>query len=146
VDIDGENPDATLIADLAKASSLPSASYDCAIVTQTLQFVSKVDLAIANLRQSLRPGGTLLITVPCLSKIDHEAPHSDFWRWTPVGLRSLLERACDGDRVWVEGHGNVLTAFAFLLGLAQQELLEPELDYDDPAFPLVACARVDRRG
>lgn len=144
VDIDASNRDATLIADLTRAGSIPSASYDCAVVTQTLQFLADVDTAIVNLRESLKPGGSLLVTVPCLGKVDHEAPDSDLMRWTPAGMRSLFARTCPHDRVHVEGHGNVLTAVAFLLGLAQQELAASELDYEDASFPLVACARLDR--
>jgi SAM-dependent methyltransferase len=144
VDIDRGNRQATLIADLTAEGSLPQASYDCAIVTQTLQFLGDVEATLANLRQALRPGGTLLLTVPCMGKVDHEAPISDYWRWTPVGLKLVLERSFPGDRVRVEGHGNLVAGVAFLMGLAQEELLKDELMYDDPGFPLVACARVDR--
>ena len=146
VDIDSANRQATLIADLTVVGSLPASSYDCAIVTQTLQFLADVDASIANLRQALRPGGTLLLTVPCLSKVDHEAPASDYWRWTPAGLKVLLERGFPGDLVHVEGRGNVLASVAFLMGLAQEDLREEELGFEDSRFPLVACARVDRRG
>jgi SAM-dependent methyltransferase len=146
VDIDSANRQATLIADLTVVGSLPASSYDCAIVTQTLQFLGDVDASIANLRQALRPGGTLLLTVPCLSKVDHEAPASDYWRWTPAGLKLLLERGFPGDLVHVEGRGNVLASVAFLMGLAQEDLREEELGFEDSNFPLVACALVQRRG
>lgn len=144
LDIDPANRQATLIADLNVPGSLPASSYDCAILTQTLQLLGDVEASLANLRQSLRPSGTLLLTVPCLSKIDHGLPTSDYWRWTPAGLKVLLERNFPGDMVRVEGHGNVLTSVAFLMGLAQEDLREEELGFDDPGFPLVACARVDR--
>jgi hypothetical protein len=145
VDIDPSNRRATIVADLAARGSLPEAAIDCAIVTQTLQFLDDVESALANLRQALRAEGTLLLTVPSVSKLDHEAPTSDHWRWTPAGLERLLSRAFPGDELRVEGHGNLLTSVAFLLGLAQEELSSEELAYDDPTFPLVACARVDRR-
>lgn len=146
VDIDRENRQATLIADLTVEGSLPAASYDCAIVTQTLQFLGDIEATLANLRQALRQDGTLLVTVPCISKVDHESPMSDYWRWTPAGLRLLLERNFPGDRVHVEGYGNLLVGVAFLMGLAQDELLDGELAYQDSTFPLVACGRVDKRG
>lgn len=144
VDVDPANRQATLIADLTKVGSLPASSYDCVILTQTLQFLRDVDACMANLRQALRPGGTLLLTVPCLSKVDHQAPASDYWRFTPAGLKVILERGFPGDPVRVEGHGNVLVSVAFLMGLAQEDLREEELGFEDPRFPLVACARVDR--
>jgi hypothetical protein len=145
VDIDRNNRQATLIADLTVMGSLPASAYDCAIVTQTLQLLTDVETSMANLRQALRPGGTLLLTVPCLSKVDHGSPASDYWRWTPAGLKALLKRCFPEDTVLVEGHGNVLTSVAFLMGLAQEDLRQEELDFADPEFPLVACARVDRK-
>ena len=92
VDIDQRNRQATLIADLTAEASLPAVSYDCVILTQTLQFLGDVEVALANVRQALRPGGTLLLTVPCIGKVDHEAPASDYWRWMPAGLELVLER------------------------------------------------------
>lgn len=145
VDIDPTNRAATLVADLTEARSLPAESFDCAIVTHTLQFLRDVEAALLNLRQSLRADGTLILTVPTIIKIDHEAPAGDYWRWTPEGLHVLLERHFPGDDVQVEGHGNVLAAIAFLMGLARQELTEEELAADDPNFPIVACGRVDLR-
>jgi hypothetical protein len=38
VDIDAQNPEATLVADLASPGSLPENRFDCVIVTQTLQY------------------------------------------------------------------------------------------------------------
>ncbi len=143
VDIDPSNRQATLIADLTEPESLPAARYDCAIITQTLQFLSDVPAALANVRRSLRPGGTLLVTVPCLGKVDHEAPSSDRWRWMPSGLELVLRESFPHERVHVEGRGNVLAGVAFLMGLAQQELRTSELACEDRSFPIVACARVD---
>ena len=144
VDIDTENPEATLNADLTAPGSLPASAYDCVVLTQTLQFLDDADAALSNLRLAMRPSGTLLLTVPCVSKIDHESPEADYWRWTPCGLRLVLQRAFPEARVDVEGHGNLLTSLAFLLGLAQAELTEHELAHADSTFPLVACARVDK--
>ena len=143
VDIDPTNRQATLIADLTDPHSLPESRYDCAVITQTLQFLGDVPAALANLRRALRPGGTLLVTVPCLGKVDHEAPASDCWRWMPAGLARLLRDSFPGENVQVEGRGNVLAGVAFLMGIAQQELRASDLACEDPSFPLVACGRVD---
>ena len=78
--------------------------------------------------------GTLLLTVPCMGKVDHESPTSDYWRWMPAGLKLVLERSFPGDRVLVEGHGNVLACAASLMGLAQEELREDESYARRPEF------------
>lgn len=142
LDIDPENAEATIVADVAVAGSLPASQFDCAVVTQTLQYVDDPDTAIVNLWQALAPGGTLLLTVPCLQRIDPDLPDVDRWRFTPLGLRDLVGRACTRGEVNVEGHGNVLASVAFLMGLGADELRRSELEDDDPDFPLVACARV----
>jgi hypothetical protein len=43
--------------------------------------------------------------------------------------------------VELEGHGNVLTATAFLYGLAADELAADELDFDDPAYDVTIAVR-----
>ena len=58
------NPQATIVADLTDAPHIPDDTFDCAIVTQTLQFVYDVRAAFATLHRILAPGGVLLATVP----------------------------------------------------------------------------------
>ena len=58
------NPQATIVGDLANAPQIRDDLFDCAIVTQTLQFVYDVRAALATLHRILRPGGILLATVP----------------------------------------------------------------------------------
>jgi SAM-dependent methyltransferase len=57
-------PNATIVADLARGEAIPSASFDCVILTQTLHLVYDARAAIATLRRILAPGGTCLVTVP----------------------------------------------------------------------------------
>ena len=49
------NPQATIVGDLTDAPHIPSDAFDCAIVTQTLQFVYDVRAALATLHRVLRP-------------------------------------------------------------------------------------------
>ena len=144
VDIDHSNPLATLVADLTVPGSLSTEAYDCVILTHALQYMADQSSALRTVWESLRPGGTLLLTVPCLSRMDPQSPAEDLWRWTPPGLERLLSRSCDAADMEVVGYGNVLTCTSFLLGLAQEELTPHELAFRDPAFPLVACARVTK--
>jgi glycosyltransferase involved in cell wall biosynthesis len=47
VDIDSANGLATIITDLRRADAIPSAAYDCMIVTQTLQLIDDIRAALA---------------------------------------------------------------------------------------------------
>ena len=48
VDVDTTNAAATLVADLCDEGSLPAASFDCIVLTQTLQYLADRDAAAAH--------------------------------------------------------------------------------------------------
>ena len=75
---------------------------------------------------------------------DH--PAIDRWRFTALGLQTLLARACPGAELEVAAHGNVLVGVAFLMGMAAEDLSQSELEHEDDRFPLVVCARVRKPG
>jgi SAM-dependent methyltransferase len=144
VDIDPRNDRATIIGDLGVPGVLPVAAFDCVIVPQTLQYVADPRTAVANLYGALRPGGVLLITMPTIAKLDEKAAEVDHWRVTPVGMRRALGAWCPDAAVTVESAGNVLTATAFLQGLAAEELRPEEFDVVDPLYPIIVMALVRR--
>jgi SAM-dependent methyltransferase len=140
LDIDAANPRATIVADVCEPGSLPAGHFDVALVTQTLQFVARPVDAVRNLLAALRPGGTLLLTVPSLSRIGDP---SDRWRWTPLGIRDVLtEAAPPGAEVDTTGWGNGLAARAFLFGLAVEDVEAAILERTDPDFPVIVGGRV----
>lgn len=146
LDIDPANPRATLIADLAAAEGVSSETFDCIILTQVLQFVYDVGSAIREAHRLLRPHGVLLATVPAVSKIDRTAGvEGDFWRFTPASCERLFGEVFGDDNVTVKGHGNVLSAVAFLTGLAREDLTDRELDVRDELFPVVVTVRSVKR-
>jgi SAM-dependent methyltransferase len=145
LDIDERNPAATIIGDLCARATLMPGAFDCVILTQTLHYVRDPIAAVTNLWTSVRPGGAILLTVPCLARIDYELPESDFWRWTPAGLRVLLSDACPEAAIAIEAGGNLVAALAFLLGLAAEDLRASDLAEDDPIFPVTACAAIRKQ-
>lgn len=150
------NPNATIIADLTSAEAdIPSDAFDCIILTQTLQLIYDLPAAIKTVYRILKPGGVVLATVPGITQISHHQPEqttdtwthdtdnwSDCWCWnfTTLSTRRLFEEAF-GKGIEVESHGNVLTATAFLYGLAKQEFRQEELDYCDPDYQVIITAR-----
>ena len=57
LDIATENPQATIIADLSTAGSLPENAFDCFILTQTIHVIYELSDVIANASRTLKPGG-----------------------------------------------------------------------------------------
>ncbi len=145
LDVDPGNPEATLIADLAAADHVADEQFDCFILTQTLQFIFDLPAAVRHVHRILRPGGVLLATVPCVSRTDRTLHAIDYWRLTPAGCKRLFGEVFGPDQVGVQGYGNVLSATAFLMGMASQDLRKDELDTRDPAFPVLVGVRAERR-
>ncbi len=70
-------------------------TFDVVICEQVLEHVVDPWAAAANLRDLTVPGGHVIVSTPFLIKV-HELPAfgmNDYWRFTPRGLRTLLERA-----------------------------------------------------
>lgn len=147
IDLDPANPRATLIADLSQSASLPTDTFDCLVITQTLQYIPAPERSLAVCVEALRPGGSLLVAVPALAAHDaHEPTEADHWRFWPAGLLSLLRRVAPQADHTVTGYGNLVATIAFLHGLSAEELKPAELRHSDPRFPVVVCARVDMPG
>jgi SAM-dependent methyltransferase len=147
IDIDDENPKATIVADLARPDSLPRETFDCLVIIQTLQYTSPLNEALRSCLQALVPGGTLLLALPALTPHDPRIPEDrDYWRFLPAGVMALLRAAAPEARVRVQGYGNLVAALAFLHGVSAEELRPNELATEDPRFPVLVCARVDVPG
>jgi SAM-dependent methyltransferase len=144
LDVDPNNADATIVADLQVADSIPTGAFDCFILTQTLQYIYDLKAALAHSHRILRPGGTLLCSVPLVSRIDRFELKSEYWRLTAVACSRLFGDAFPGGEVAVRARGNVLAAVAFLMGMAAEELSARELERDDPFFPMVVTVRATK--
>lgn len=137
------NPEATIVGDLVDAPQIPNAAFDCAIVTQTLQFIYDVRGALATLERVLAPGGVLLATAPGLTKISprEDAAYGEWWHYTARSMRRLGAEAFGEGNVEVESYGNVLAATGFLYGLAASDLTVGELAARDPLYEVVVGLR-----
>jgi len=70
-------------------------TFDVVLCEQVIEHVPDPRAAAANLRGLCAPGGRVVVSTPFLIRV-HELPMygmEDFWRFTPRGLRVLLERA-----------------------------------------------------
>jgi SAM-dependent methyltransferase len=144
LDVDPTNANATIVADLAAADVIPTDTFDCFILTQTLQYVFDLEAAAVHTHRILRPGGTVLCSVPSVSRIDRRELDSEYWRLTRAACSRLFSDAFPGGDVDVRAHGNVLAAVAFLMGMAAEELSTAELERDDPYFPVVVTVRATK--
>ncbi len=141
------NPKATIIGDLTNLNSLPQEAIDCFILTQTLNFIYDFKSAIKGVHFTLKPGGIVLATVAGLSQIsryDYER-WGDFWRFTDLSIKKAFEEVFGVGNVEVETYGNVLTATAFLQGIAAEELSKEELFYKDKDYQVLIAIKAVKK-
>jgi Methyltransferase domain len=140
------NPSATIVADLTRANHLPSDTFDVIVLTQTLHLIYDVRTAVATLYRILKPGGILLATVSGISKISRQDMDrwGHNWAFTTRSAEHLFHEFFPTQSVKIESHGNVLTAIAFLHGLASEELNHQKLDYQDPDYQVLITIRAVR--
>jgi glycosyltransferase involved in cell wall biosynthesis len=141
------HPGVTIVADLVDAPQIPADTFDCVIITQTLQLIFDVPAALRTLARILKPGGVALITLPGISQIEDDAWRDTwFWGFTGPSAQRLIGAAFPGGGVEVEVQGNVLAACAFLQGIAARELRESELLHYDPSYPVAIMVVATKAG
>ena len=138
------NDAATLVLDLVNTDQAPENRYDCIICTQTLHLIYDLEAALASLHKMLKPGGTLLLTVPTITQISRwdMDRHGDHWRMTSKAVQRIVQGTFPDSDLDLRAHGNVYAATAFLHGLAVEELDRDKLDYVDPDYEMLITLRV----
>lgn len=146
IHIDPANAAAVYHGDMSSPGVLPTATFDCAVITQTLHLIYDMAAAVRHLHDSLVPGGTLLLTVPGISQIaGDEWGESWFWSLTQLSAGRLFSDAFGPENISIQAYGNVYAATAFLHGLAVTELECNKLDVVDPLYPVIVAVEAVRR-
>jgi SAM-dependent methyltransferase len=140
--VDESNPFATIIGDLAHAPHIPENHFDCIILTQTLHLVYDYKAVIRTCCRILKPGGTLLLTVPGISHIDYgEWGQNWLWSFTDRAMEKIMTEVFPNDRVEINTFGNVLVATAFLYGMGLPEMKQEALDKHDSHYQVIVTAK-----
>jgi SAM-dependent methyltransferase len=137
-------PGVTIVGDLAGANPIPADTFDCLILTQTLQCIYDIRAAVRTCFHILRPGGVILSTFPGTSQIYRPIfleTYDDLWRLTVKAAQKIFTEVFPFTHVSVQAHGNVLVATALLYGLASEELQPTEIDYQDPDYEVLITVR-----
>ena len=127
-----------LKGDLESGNGIPENAFDCVIMTQTLPFIYDVKSAVFHVHKLLKPNGHLLATNPCISQISRFDMDrwGDYWRFTPLSIRRLLENYFPKENVQIEAHGNSLSSTCFIQGIPCEKLSPRELDHADKDYPV----------
>lgn len=140
LDIDKNNRQATICGDLRNLHSVSDNKYDCIILTQVFQFIDNLKAAVEECYRILKPGGTLLVTVPALGRIDCVGGiNGDYWRFTEASLLYILRQKFFEENLIVKSYGNILSSINFLIGASIEES-HFDKDFKDKNFPLIITA------
>lgn len=143
--VNEHNPNATIIGDISHAPHIPDSCFDCIVLTQTLHLIYDFKEALRTCHRILKPGGTLLLTVPGITPIDHGRwKESWYWSFTDKAIQKLLSEVFTPGKVKVSSFGNVYAASAFLYGMGLAELSENKLQYHDPHFQVIVAGKATK--
>lgn len=145
LDIDTNNRHANIFTDLATADCLPSNTYDCFMINETLQFVYDLQSAVRHAHRSLRPGGILLVTVPCTAQHDSELKDVEFWRFTRTSCERLFGDVFGQEMIEVETYGNFASCVTGLTGMAVEENDPAMYDNVSPIYVQGVCVRAQKK-
>jgi len=104
----------------ARVMPFPNASMDVVLITQVLEHVPDPIAVISEIRRVLKPGGTLLLSVPSIFP-QHGSP-GDYWRYMPQGLEWILR---DFHSVKVKGEAGTVPSIFLVVNVYLQLLTSP---------------------
>lgn len=104
----------------ARIMPFSDASMDVVLITQVLEHIPDPIAVIGEIRRVLKPGGTLLLSVPSIFP-QHGSP-GDYWRYMPQGLEWILR---DFHNVKVEGEAGTLPTIFLVINVYLQLLAGP---------------------
>jgi SAM-dependent methyltransferase len=137
------DPEVTIVADLTNAPQIANNTFDCIVLPQTLQFIYDHHAAVRTLHRILRPGGTVLASLPLIlviSGTDMER-WGEYWRYTSKAARRVFVDVFGEDNVEVRAHGNLLVATAFIQGFAVADLDPEDFAFSDPLIELLSTVK-----
>jgi SAM-dependent methyltransferase len=141
--IDEKHSKATFIGDLSDAPHVPSNSFDCIILTQTLHFIYDFRAALQTCYRILKPGGCLLLTAPGISHLDR-GEWKEYWLYafTDKSMKRLMHDVFHSESAEIRTYGNVYVAAAFLYGMGLPEFNKKYLSYNDPSYQVIISVKV----
>ena len=143
--VNNENDRATLVGDISNSEVLPRETFDCMIVTQTLQLIYDLKQAVHNMHRALKLNGVLLLTVPGITQIERgEWGKNWYWSLTKMSASRLFGEIFGLERVTLETHGNVFAATALLQGVALEEVDQRDLEVLDEYYPVIISVRAKK--
>lgn len=126
---------ANILGDLRDLSGvIADNTYDCIVLTQTLNVIDDYHAAIRECKRILKPGGSLLVTMPTVSPAWNLS--INLWRFTERSARFTFEQHFPSSDLTIVPLGNRLASESFWLGMAVEDMPSEVLLAND-SFPTI---------
>jgi len=127
-----------LVNVIGDARQLPFAGgqFDLVLCCQVLEYIADPRAAIAEMHRCLKPGGSLLLSVPAVFPRDSEV---EYWRFLPDAVRHLL---ADFSQVELAPEGNSLVGFLRTVSVCTVAFARPSVLAKLLSFTLVPLLNV----
>jgi len=139
--------DATYVGDLASCPEIPDETYDCLVLTQMLHYIYDMEAAVREMHRILKPGGSVLCTVPGISQISRFDMErwGDRWRLTSLSAREVFTAAFENESVEVVTYGNALAAVCLLQTVPAERVNSKKLARREEDYEVIVAVAA-RRG
>lgn len=139
LDVNQNNKQANIIADLRDLSNVRSNTYDCIILTQVIGMIDDLDRVVSECNRVLKTDGVLLITTSAIApQIDF---NFSFWRFTEKSLAYLLRKRFQKKNTIICSYGNAYIGQGIWLGLALEDINMSVINKHDKQFQCIVAAR-----
>lgn len=125
----------TIHGDLRSVPVILDNTYDCVVITQTYNVIDDYEAAISESARMLKPGGTLLVTLPTISPCWNLK--INLWRFTVTSAKHVFGKYFEDSKLEVEPLGNKDAAIGFWQGYALEDLNPSVMTERDESFPLI---------
>jgi glycosyltransferase involved in cell wall biosynthesis len=139
------NETVTFVGDLTNGSNIPDDAFDCIILTQTLHLIYDFKAALHTCYRILKPGGSLLLTVPGITHIDSgEWREHWLWAFTDKAMQKIFSEVFPTGKADIKTYGNVYIATTFLYGMSLQEVNKELLNEHDPSYQVIISVKITK--
>ena len=135
--------------DIQDLTQVADGEFDFMILDQTLEHLQNPEKALSEVHRVLKPGGVAIISTPFLIPVHPGKNYGDYYRWTPQGMKVVLERC--GFEPEVHMWGNLKAAQALLGKMymlaneAKRRRLDVSTAFCDERFPVSVWATARAR-
>lgn len=125
--------------DLVSGAGIEKEMVDCAILTQTLMFLSDLSSVPQNIYKMLKHGGDALITVSGISQISRFDANrwGHYFSFYPDAMKTLFEPVFGGKNITIQCYGNLKLAMGYLYGMCAEDFEKKVFEENDMDYPLI---------